>query len=385
MAYVKTGIEILLDRRSGPVFDGKTGLITNRSAVTSDLTPSFDALLEAGVNITSLFAPEHGITGQAADGEHIASFVDEKTGIPVYSLYGTSKKPAPKMLAGVDVLLFDIQDVGARFYTFLYTMAYAMEASAGAGKPFIVLDRPNPIGGMSIEGPVLDPEFSSFVGLYPVPVRYGMTIGEFAGMINKEFGIGAELTVVPLSGWKREMWFNETGLPWVPPSPAMPSLEAAEVYPGACLLEGTNVSEGRGTAMPFQTTGAPWIDGSKLADELNQANLPGIHFNPANFTPLSSKYTGQECSGVFWQVTDRDKFLPVMTGVKVIEAIRRLQPKEFEFRKTGADGRCFFDLLAGTDRLRLDIESGRSAEEIAAGWEDGIREFCAVRRRCLLY
>ncbi|MEN6520478.1 MAG: DUF1343 domain-containing protein [Armatimonadota bacterium] len=385
MAHVKTGIEILLDQRSSPVFKWRIGLITNRSAVTTDLTPSFDALLKAGVKVTALFAPEHGFTGQAADGERIESFIDEKTGIPVYSLYGTTKKPATEMLAGVDMLLFDIQDVGARFYTFLYTMAYAMEASAEAGKPFVVLDRPNPIGGISIEEPMLSPEFSSFVGFYPVPIRYGMTIGEFARMINREFGIGAELTAVPLSGWKREMWFDETGLPWVPPSPAIPTLETAAVYPGACLLEGTNVSEGRSTEMPFQTTGAPWIDSAKLADELNLAKLPGIRFDPVNFTPSSSKYAGFECSGVSWKVTDRDKFLPVMTGVKVIEIIHRLWPEEFEFRKPGPDGRYFFDLLAGTDRLRQDLESGRSAEEIAAGWKDGILEFCKVRRSYLLY
>lgn len=385
MKRVKTGLETLLDRKPDLISSSKVGLITNQSAVTPDLTPAFDALLEAGVSVTALFAPEHGTTGQAADGEHIESFVDEQANIPIYSLYGVSKKPAPEMLADVDMLLFDIQDVGARFYTFLYTMAYAMEASAEAGKPFFVLDRPDPIGGVSVEGPVLNPQFSSFVGLYPVPVRFGMTIGEFARMINSEFGIGAELTVVPLSGWKREMWFDRTGLVWVPPSPAMPTLEAAAVYPGACLLEGTNVSEGRGASLPFQTTGAPWIVGGMLADELNRAKLPGIYFNPMRFTPTSSKYAGQECSGVQWQVTGREEFLPVMTGVKVVEIIHKLWPEKFAFREPGPDGRYFFDLLAGTDRLRLDIESGRSAEEIAAGWDGGIREFRAIRERYLLY
>lgn len=385
MKRVAAGLETLLGRRLDPVLGRRVGLVTNQSAVKSDLTSTLDALLAAGVTITALFAPEHGVTGQATDGARIESTTDHRTGLPVYSLYGDTRKPTADMLGGIDLMVFDIQDIGARFYTYLYTMAYAMEACGEAGKEFVVLDRPNPLGGVGMEGPVLEQKFASFAGLYPVPARYGMTIGEFARMVNSEFGAGVKLTVVPLSGWKRDMWFDQTGLAWVPTSPAMPALETAVVYPGACLTEGTNISEGRGTALPFQMGGAPWIDGYELAGKLNRAGLPGVRFRPVSFIPAASKYAGDECSGIQWHVMDRRVFLPVLTGVKVIETIRNLRPDEFEFRKPGADGRYFFDLLSGTDQLRLGLESGRTTEDIASDWAEGIEKFRSIRERYLIY
>jgi len=385
MKCVATGIETLIGRRLGLVLGQRIGLVTNQNAVKRDLTSTLDAFLSAGVKITALFAPEHGIAGRATDGVRIESTIDHRTGLPVYSLYGDTRKPTAEMLDEIDLMVFDIQDIGVRFYTYLYTMAYAMEACCEAGKGFIVLDRPNPLGGDSVEGPVLEQKFASFVGLYPVPVRYGMTIGEFARMINSEPRIDVKLTVVPLSGWNRNMWFDQTGLPWIPTSPAMPSLETAIVYPGACFIEGTDISEGRGTALPFQVTGAPWIDGYELAGKLNRVDLPGIRFRPVSFIPTASKYAGDECSGIQWHVMDREAFLPVLTGLKVIEAIRNLWPEEFEFRKPGIDGRYFFDLLSGTDKLRMGLESGRTAEDIASDWTEGIEKFHSTREKYLMY
>jgi uncharacterized protein YbbC (DUF1343 family) len=385
MKKVQTGLDVLLKEDLHIVKDRKIGFVTNHSAVTSDLTPAVDALIATGVGITTLFGPEHGVRGEFADGEEISSSTDPRTGLVTFSLYGAQKKPTPEMLSNVDLLLFDIQDVGSRFYTYLYTMTYAMQACAENGKQFIVLDRPNPIGGIAVEGPVLDRRFSSFVGLYPIPIRYGMTIGELARLFNAEFDINAELMVIPLRGWKREMWFEDTGLPWIPTSPAMPTIDTALVYPGACLLEGTNISEGRGTTQPFLTLGAPWIDGLVLAKELNSAGLSGVHFRPTHFIPSASKYNGLSCSGVALHVTERDDFLPVLTGVKIIETIRRLWPEDFTFREPGQDGRSFFDLLAGTDRIRLGLEADVSSDELAAEWTEDVSKFMSLRSGYLLY
>lgn len=385
MERVESGLEALMRRELHIVAGLNVGLIANHSAVTSTLVPAVDALISAGVRVRALFAPEHGPRGEIADGEHVPASVDQRTGLPIHSLYGATKRPTPEMLDGLDVLIFDIQDIGARFYTFLYTMAYAMQACAEMGLPFVVLDRPNPIGGAMVEGPVLNPRFASFVGLYPIPIRFGMTIGELARMFNDEFGIGVDLRVAPLNGWRREMWFDDTGLPWVAPSPNIPTLDTATIYPGTCLVEGTNVSEGRGTSAPFRLIGAPWIDSAVLSDELESAGLPGVEFIPSRFVPKSSKYAGQECRGVELRVVDRSEFRPVLTGLKTIEIIRRTNPAAFEFREPGVDGRRFFDLLAGTDKVRIDLEAGLEAEEIAATWAQAISEFENVRDRHLLY
>ena len=363
----------------------KVGFVTNQTAVTYDSIPAVDALLHAKVNIISLFTPEHGIRGEALNGEKVASSTDSRTGLPIHSLYGQTKKPTPKMLQDLDLLLFDIQDAGARFYTFLSTMAYLMQACAENRKPFILLDRPNPLGGTAVEGPMLDNRFSSFVGLYPIPIRYGMTIGELALYINSEFGIDADLKVINMRGWRRNMWFDETGLAWIPPSPAMPTLDTAIVYPGTCLLEGTNLSEGRGTTSPFEFAGAPWVDGPAFSEALNHAKLPGVYFDIAEFTPTHSKYAGEICSGVRVRVADRERFLPVLTGIKITELAHRLWPGEMSFCEAVEDGRSFFDLLAGTDRIRLQILNGKTAEGIADGWSEEIQRFKINAARNFLY
>ncbi|MBI2843110.1 MAG: DUF1343 domain-containing protein [Armatimonadetes bacterium] len=385
MQRVRPGVETLINKSLSLVIKSRIGLITNQSAVTSRQTHTADELLAAEVQITALFGPEHGILGTAPDGVDVPHSTDESSGIRVFSLYGETRRPAPEMISDLDAIVFDIQDVGSRFYTFLYTMALSMQACTEHGKRFIILDRPNPIGGEMVEGPILDTRFASFVGLYPIPVRYGMTVGELAAMFNREFGIGSDLRIVPLSGWRRSMWFDQTGLKWIPPSPAMRSLETAIVYPGMCLLEGTNVSEGRGTAAPFQTFGAPWIDAERLSDELNHAGLPGVRFLPVQFVPNSSKYAGLACSGERIEISDRERFLPVLTGVKVMETLHRLWPNAFKFSGPQAGGRNFFDLLAGTDHLRLAVEAGQSADEIASSWKKGVESFTSLREKYLLY
>lgn len=281
MTKVKPGLEVLIEQQIDLVKGKRVGLVTNHSAVTSDATHIVDALLAAGVEITALFGPEHGVWGHVADGAEIKDGTDPRTGLPAFSLYGPTKKPTPEMLADVDVLVYDLQDIGARFYTFTYTMSYCMQACAEAGKPYIVLDRPNSVNGLAVEGNILDTEFSSFVGMYPIPIRHGMTIGELAQLFNTEYGFGADLTVVQCQGWERDMWFEQTGLPWVMPSPNMPTIEAAILYTGICYIEGTNVSEARGTSKPFEMAGAPWADAYKMADYLNALALLGVRFRPA--------------------------------------------------------------------------------------------------------
>jgi len=320
-----------------------------------------------------------------ADGKEVPSSVDARTGIVAHSLYGPVKKPTPEMLQGIDTLVFDIQDVGVRFYTFIHTMAYAMQAAAENDLPFVVLDRPNPITGEIVEGPVLEPEFSSFVGLYPIPIRYGLTIGELANYINQRQGIDADLRVIKMDGWRRDMWFEDTGLPWVMPSPGMPTVDTAVVYPGFCLFEGTNVSEGRGTTRPFETIGAPWIDGYKLALELNRVGLVGARFRAVHFIPTASKYAGEACGGIQVHVIDRQAFRPFAAAITALDIIHQLWPEQFQFRAPGASGKHFFDLLAGTDKVRLDILAGRPAPAIVSDWQHRLTDYLAVRVGYLMY
>ncbi|UCC65686.1 MAG: DUF1343 domain-containing protein [Anaerolineae bacterium] len=383
---VFSGLDVSLGRESSLLRGARVGFITNHTSVTRDLTPGVEALLAAGVRVAALFSPEHGLAGSAADGATVPSGLDRRTGLPIYSLYGQTRRPTPDMLTGLDVLLFDIQDVGARFYTYVWTMTHAMEAAAEAGSPFIVLDRPNPIGGGIVEGPVLEPAFSSFVGRYPVPVRHGLTAGELAAYVNSQFGVGADLRVVPVESWRREQWFDETGLAWVPPSPAMPSLATATVYPGACLIEGTNLSEGRGTALPFEVVGAPWVHGHALAEALNGEALPGVCFRAAQFVPVASKWAGQVCCGVQWHVLDRRAFRPVETALYLIAVIRSLWPEEFAWLAASWEGRApHFDLLMGTDRVRRQLESGLPVATVVAGWQAGLGAFRERRQSCLCY
>jgi uncharacterized protein YbbC (DUF1343 family) len=379
-AAFQTGIEVLLHDRLDLVRGKHVGLITNPTGVDRELVSDVDLLAHApGVQLVALFGPEHGIRGAHQAGASVGSYRDPVTGLPVYSLYGKARQPTPAMLKGVDVLVFDIQAVGTRFYTYLYTMADAMKAAAAAHIPIIVLDRPNPIGGIAVQGPVLDPKFASFVGEYPIPLRYGMTIGELAELFNHEFHIGADLTVVQMHGWKRSMYYNDTPLQFVMPSPNMPTETTALVYPGMGLVEGTNVSEGRGTTRPFELAGAPWIDAEKLAHVLNDKHLPGVRFRPVHFTPTFSKYEGKSCNGIEVHVMDRDAFNPVVVGLTVIATIHGLYPRQFAFKASD------FDRLVGNDWVRQDIEKGVAVSVTHQRWQAGLSQFEKVRRKYLLY
>jgi len=361
------------------------GIVANHASVTGDLVHISDALSAAGVKIGALFGPEHGARGDIADGELIGDSVDERLRVPVYSLYGKTRAPSPEMLEAVDVMIVDLQDVGARFYTFLYTMANVMARCGEHGVPVWVLDRPNPISGTSPDGPILEPEFSSFVGMYPIPMRHGLTVGELARLFASEFGVVCELRVIQMQGWSREMWFDQTGLPWVLPSPNMPSVETAAVYPGLCLIEGTNVSEGRGTVRPFETFGAPWIDPSELKAALGQCGLPGVRLREAYFVPSASKFAGTRCAGLQVYVTDRREFRPPVTGIAVVSALSKLYPGDFAFRPPSSEGRRFFDLLAGTARVREAIEAGASPWDIGASWEAGLAAYRTAAASVMLY
>lgn len=352
MARVKCGIDVLEDRLN-EIRGLRVGLIANHTAVDASLRSTIDILNAMGV-LKCLFSPEHGVRGDLQAGVQVANYVDERTGIKVYSLYGQTKKPTAEMLKDVDVLVFDIQDVGVRYYTYLYTMAYAMEAASEFGKKFMVLDRPNPIGGLQVEGNMLDTRFSSFVGMYPIPVRYGMTIGELALLINREFGIGCDIEVVVMENWQRDMYYDETGLLWINPSPNIPSLDAAILYSGTCLFEGTNISEGRGTTKPFEMIGAPWLDPYKLADEMNEKGLDGVVFRPVHFVPYFSKYKDKLCKGVQIHITDKRRVNAVEVGIRLLYTIARMSGDNFQWvAQSGHGKRYFIDYLAGTDELRL--------------------------------
>ncbi|MGE6612656.1 exo-beta-N-acetylmuramidase NamZ family protein [Peribacillus sp. NPDC076916] len=378
---VSPGIEVLLKEEKDVLSGKKVGLITNPTGIDSKLTSIVDLLNDdPDINLTALFGPEHGVRGDAQAGASVEYYMDEKTGLPVYSLYGKTKKPTPEMLKDVEVLVFDIQDVGTRYYTYIYTMAYAMEAAKENDIPFIVLDRPNPQGGESVDGPVLEPEFSSFVGLYPIPLKHGMTVGELATLFNKEFKIGADLKVIKMKGWKRDMDYEETGLPFVLPSPNMPTVSTTFVYPATGLIEGTNVSEGRGTTKPFELIGAPYINSDELAGKLNALRLPGVKFRAASFTPTFSKHAGKLSHGVEIYITDREEFKAVPTGLHIIKTIQDLYPADFEFLAAKN-----FNLLIGNGWVMSRIEEGSSVNEIMKEYQAKQDAFKKVRKNYLLY
>lgn len=362
--------------------DKRVGLITNHTGIDSHFQSTVD-ILHGKTNLVALYSPEHGIRGNVAAGAHVGTYTDERTGLPVYSLYGATKKPTAEMLANVDVLVFDIQDVGARFYTYIYTMAYAMQSAAEQGKKFVVLDRPNPAGGVIVEGNVLDMEYSSFIGMYPIPIRHGMTIGELAQLFNKEFAINCDLAVVPMTGWQRDMLYADTGLPWVMPSPNMPTADAALVYSGIGMFGGTNLSEGVGTTRPFELVGAPWLDAQELADRMNAFKLPGVIFRPAYFTPKFSKNEGKVCGGVQIHVTDPKVYRAVETGVTLLYTIQELSGDQFRFNPAWREGyKPSIDLATGDNSLRL----GRySLPELITLWNGEAAEFKELSRPYLLY
>jgi uncharacterized protein YbbC (DUF1343 family) len=405
-ARVKPGVEVFLEKHLDLVRAKRVGLITNPTGTDADLRPTVELFRSnPAIDLVALYSPEHGVRGNAQAGEYVPFYYDETFGLPVFSLYGQSFKPDPGMLEnideymrsfdtqeagkvpqsamvkGIDVLVFDIQDVGTRVYTYIATMAYAMQAAAESGIAFIVLDRPVPVNGVDMEGAVLEyPEFSSFVGLFPIPLRFGMTVGELARLFNDKFlARAAKLTVIPAEGWERAMWFDETGLPWVIPSPNMPTLDTATVYPGLVAIEGTNMSEGRGTTRPFELFGAPWIDGFALAARLNALNLPGVRFREAWFTPWFSKFQGQLCGGCQVHVIDRSVFRSVATVLHVIRTVKDMYPDDFAFH---AD---YFDKVMGTASIRKALEAGTDVTTILANLQPGLDAFAALRQAYLLY
>jgi uncharacterized protein YbbC (DUF1343 family) len=313
---------------------------------------------------------------------------DSRRRVPVYSLYSETREPTADMLRGLDLLVIDLQDVGTRIYTYIYTMAYCLTAAKRHGVKVIVCDRPNPIGGAQVEGPMLAPGFESFVGLYPIPMRHGMTIAELARLFNEHFAIGADLDVVTMDGWRREMYHDDAQAPWVMPSPNMPTLDSAIVYPGTVLFEGTNVSEGRGTTRPFELVGAPWVVAEPFADRLNRRGLGGVFFRPAVFEPTFHKHARQSCGGCQMHVIDRRAFQPVLAGVLLTEAFRAADPKQFAWREPPYEYehvKLPFDILAGSADTREQIEAGVPAEQIARSWEPGVSGFETIRSRFLLY
>lgn len=390
---ISTGLDVWAREGFAALAGKRVAAIVNPTSVDSQFRHLADLLHRSSkAKLTALFGPEHGIRGEAQYMVAVGEVArDRHTQVPVYSLYGStfeSLSPRPEQLANLDALVFDIQDVGSRYYTYVYTMALAMKAAAKAKLPFYVLDRPNPIGGLQLEGNVVGKGFESFVGLFPIPNRHGMTAGELAQLFNAEEKIGCDLTVVPCEGWKRSMYFRDTGLPFISPSPNMPTQDTALVYPGMCQGEGTNVSEGRGTCRPFEQFGAPWLDGSAVAAQLEALKLPGVRFRPVAFTPTFDKFTGQSCEGAFIHVTDRLAFRPLLTGFAVWQTARALSHGKFAWRADAyefVDRVPAFDLLCGTAQVREGIEAGLPLEKLTDGFEAQLTKFHAVRARHLLY
>ncbi|HXD09030.1 MAG TPA: DUF1343 domain-containing protein [Anaerolineales bacterium] len=376
---IHTGLDVLVHEQARLLTKQRVGLVSMPAAVLPDLTSSLDALRSAGIHVTALFGPEHGFGGAALDGAKIGDAIDPRTRLPVFSLYGAINEPTAEMLANVDALIFDMQDVGVRYYTYLSTLYYVLCGAGRHGKPVYVLDRPNPITGTRVEGAPVESGFESFVGIVNIPMRHGMTLGELARFMNAEYGLDAELHVIEMKNWKRDMWFDETSLPWVPTSPAMPHLSTTILYPGMCLLEGTNLSLGRGTALPFEICGAPWLDRYALAEKMNALCLPGVRFRPTVFTPSASNHAGSECQGVQVHILDRKELRPVAVALNLIAIVRRMVAEAWAWNP-------HFDRLAGGSGLRSALEAGtRSVAEITAAWAESISSFVHQREKYLLY
>lgn len=383
---VRTGLDLLLaqDAHFDLLADQRVGLITNHTAVDRDLTSIVDLLhADERFTLTHLFAPEHGVRGSVQAGDHIADANDARTGLPVTSLYGETKKPSPDMLADVDVLVFDIQDAGTRYYTYISTMVLAMECAAEAHIPFVVLDRPNPITGLHPEGPILDPQFSSFVGIHPMPTRHALTIGEIALLVAEDRDLPIP-SVVEMTGWNRDMWWEDTGLPFIQPSPNLPTIDSLRLYPGTCLFEATTLSEGRGTTRPFELIGGPDVDAYALADDLNARELPGVRFRPASFVPSFSKHQGLTCEGIQVHIRDRDALRPVALGVHVIHAIASQPDSGFAWRPGAALGMSA-ELLYGNADLHAMIDAGAMVDDIIARWQNGLEAFATRADAVHLY
>ena len=385
-----TGLDLVERYWPKDLAGARVGLVAHPASVNRRLEHAVDVFRRSKrFRLTALFGPQHGIHGQTQDNMvEWEGFRDPSTGLPVHSLYGKVRKPSPEMLRDIDVLALDLQDVGSRYYTFIWTLDLCMQACREQGKVLVVLDRPNPINGRTTEGPVLRQGFESFVGLKPLPARHGMTIGEIGHYLEDNFHSGAHYRVVPMEGWKRAMWFDETGLPWVLPSPNMPTLDTATVYPGMCLLEGTELSEGRGTTRPFEIVGAPFINAQSLADRLREFRLPGAVFRPLHFQPTFQKHAGKLCGGVQVHVTDRERFKPFATTAAILKAVHNTWPRDFAWKQPPyeyEDNKMPIDILAGSDRFRKELEAWKDVKEMEAWWKEETRSFEKVRRKYLLY
>jgi uncharacterized protein YbbC (DUF1343 family) len=385
---VRLGSSILLD--SGRLKGTRVGILCNHASVDVGFAHIVDRIASAdNLTLAAIFGPQHGFRSDVQDNMIETPHRDDPLRrVPVYSLYSETREPTADMLRGLDVLVVDLQDIGARIYTYIYTVANCLRACGRHRVPVIVCDRPNPIGGIEVEGATLQAGFESFVGLFPIPMRHGMTMGEIARLFIERFDLGADLDVVAMSGWRREMYADVTGLPWVMPSPNMPTLETAVVYPGTVLFEGTMLSEGRGTTRPFELVGAPGIEAERFAREMNALGLPGVVFRPAVFEPTFQKHARTACGGCQIHVTDRDAFRPVLTGVALIGMFRRVDPGRFAWRQPPYEYepvKLPFDILAGSDRLRQDIEAGHDPHTIARSWHEDEEAFRQLREPYLLY
>ncbi|MBI5641293.1 MAG: DUF1343 domain-containing protein [Nitrospirae bacterium] len=388
---VETGLDQIGKAWPGNLRKTNIGLLIHPASVNRGLVHAAD-ICSASRHFTlkALFGPQHGIRGETQDNMiEWRGFRDKRIGIPVYSLYGKTRKPLMPMMKDIEVMVIDIQDIGARYYTFIWTLALVMEFCRAEKRTVVVLDRPNPIGGVQVEGPVLKPEYQSFVGLHPLPVRHGMTIGEIAFYLKENFYPGLDLRVIPIKGWKRRLWFEDTKLPWVLPSPNMPTVDTAAVYPGMCLLEGTNISEGRGTTRPFEIFGAPFIDPYRLVARLKDMKFGGAVFRPLFFIPTFQKHAGKLCGGAQLHITDRNSFRPFKTAVGIIKAVIDMYPEDFSWKKPPYEYEKVLlpiDILAGTDRIRKESEKGTDLKDMELWWNNELREFNnKIRKKYLLY
>ncbi len=387
---IRTGIEVLVSDKLASLVGQRIGLVCNQASVLPDLRHAADVFFKhPEIDLTTLFGPQHGIRGDVQDNmietEHA---VDSQTGLSVYSLYSETREPTEAMLENVDTIVFDLQDVGCRIYTFVYTMANCMRAAKKFGRRVIVCDRPNPINGIAIEGNVAEKDFTSFVGQFEIPTRHGMTCGELAKFFNEHFGIGCDLEVVKMDGWSREMWFEDTGLPWVMPSPNIPTVDTCVVFPATVHIEGTEMSEGRGTTKPFELNGAPYIDPRAWAAELEKFSFPGVTFRQTYFQPTFQKHARTTCGGLQIHVTDRNVFTPVIVGIAMIKTACDLYTEHFQWKESAYEyvfDKNPFDVVSGTDKIRKAIKEGQSLAEIEASWSERSEAFANVRLNYLLY
>jgi len=387
---LKTGLDVLIEDHSLQYNGKRLGLLSNQASVNRQLVHGrFSLKRRFGESLCCLFSPQHGFFSEKQDNMIESGHqIDSVTGLPIYSLYGEYRKPTPEMFAELDILLIDLVDVGTRVYTFLYTMAYCMERAAESGKKIVVLDRPNPIGGVRVEGNILHSDCRSFVGLYALPMRHGLTFGELALLINREYEIGVDLEVIAMDGWNRSMTFRDTGYPWVSPSPNMPTPETAMVYPGQVIWEGTDVSEGRGTTLPFEFVGAPYWNHGEILEQLQSVDLPGCILRPVVFEPTSGKYVGELCVGFQFHVTDASTYLPYRTSLALLQAILRLYPEMFKYKQPPYEyefERLPMDLILGDKELRTQLEADVSLSRIEAGWKEELQDFNRNREKYFLY